>query len=114
MALTHLRGQAAQEAFDLIWHDWPKRADGKYAKGDRLPAEKAFQAILDSRKATAYELVQAALIYATEHPHCTAGFVRQISTFFNPQEGLWAECLRIHRERGGKAEPAPPLMEAML
>ena len=79
-------------AFELIWDSWNKRADNRYAKGDRVNAERNFQAIINSG-ISSYRLYLSAEAYK-KHPNVQAGFVRQISTFFDPQSGLYIEMLK--------------------
>ncbi len=86
--------------FEAMWAAWPARSsDGKLARGDKLPARRNFAILVSTGKATAAELVAAAAIYLCEHPNVKNGFVRQVRTFLNPEEGIWYESIEIVRKR---------------
>lgn len=100
LSLCPIRQAHAQETFDRIWKAWPgKRGDGKDARGNRIPAERAFQAILDTGEVTTPELEAAAQFYLEHHPNVQAGFIQMVSTFFGPEKQLWAEAVRTLRQR---------------
>jgi hypothetical protein len=100
LSLTALRTQEAQEAFARVWAIWPvKRPDGHHAKGNKIPAERAFQKILDSGAATAAELEAAARAYLTNHPRVQDGFIVFVSTFYGEEKGMWMEAVRALRDR---------------
>lgn len=104
-SLTPLRSQDAQEAFARVWTAWPAKrpSDGKAAKGDKIPAERAFQKILDTGAATVAELEEAALVYLDRHVRVKEGYIVYVSTFYGDQKALWAEIVRVLRDRKASA-----------
>lgn len=106
VSLTPLRSQEAIEAFAELWSIWPptRTADNKPAKGNRVPAERAFQAILDKGAATVEELLSAAKLYLGHHPNVKIGWVAQVSTFFGEEKALWAEGVRTIRTRHARGQ----------
>ena len=81
-----------RDVFNIIWDTWSHRKDGRYAKGDRIKAEKNFSIIL-SNGICSYQLLCTAQLYK-QHPNVVEGFVRQIATFFEPHEGIYLELLK--------------------
>lgn len=79
-------------AFEHIWATWPHRKDKRYSKGDRIKAEKNFSIIL-SNNISSYQLLRCAESYVN-HPNVMEGFVRQVATFFDPQDGIYLELLK--------------------
>jgi hypothetical protein len=99
-SLDVVKTQAARDAFERIWTKWPTtRPDGARAKGHKVEAERAFQRILDARKATVEELEEAVDFYLTKHPNVAKGFVVMVATFFGGRKGIWLETVRILREQ---------------
>lgn len=106
VVLTHLKPES-ENAFEWVWENWKPsavvdKATGnvtqKVIRGDRLPAEENFQAIVDSGVATPDELRQAAWLYLETHPKVKEGFVQHVRTFFTLHNGRWAEAVRRIRK----------------
>lgn len=96
--------EGVSASFERLWQMWPSRSqDGKLVRGDKLPALHNFRQLVEEGKATAEELEKAARIYIEEHPNVKSGFIRQVRTFLNPEEGIWYESVEIVRNREAAA-----------
>ncbi|WLT33016.1 hypothetical protein [Geothrix sp. PMB-07] len=119
--VTFLRGEESASAFEMTWKNWPASKhvdrDGnesmRVKRGDRMAAERCWQAIVDSGEATPDQLRRVAELYVTKHPKVAEGFVQHVSTFLAPAGGRWAEGLRTlrafeHQQAAPHPESAMP------
>jgi len=84
---------AQHKVFNFIWDTWPERSDKAFAKGERHLAEKSFRSLINDYGYNPYGLWLCADLYKN-YPKVKEGYVKQISSFFDDENGLYIEFMR--------------------